>query len=86
MFDGHKIGRYRVLASQPAYDGEKEISSLEVYPCEFLKEESKKGEETKPLRQKLEERGKMYLKLAQRECMNYDGFTTPWPKRHVSIF
>ena len=85
IFDGDRFGRRLIHFSQPAYDGEKEISSLEVYPCEFLKEESKKGEETKPLRQKLEERGKMYFKLAQRGCMDYDGFTSTWPKRHVSL-
>ena len=85
IFNGHKFGRHTIQFAQPAYDGEKEISSLRVYPCEFLTEESKKGEESKPLRQKLEERGKMYFKLAQRECMDYDGFTSTWPKRHVSI-
>ena len=85
IFDGDKVGRRSFSISQPVYDGEKEISSLEVYPCEFLKEESEKGEEIKPLRQKLEERGKMYYKLAQKECMNYNGFTSTWPKRYVSI-
>ena len=84
-FDGKMIGRHVVVFSTPMYDGEREISSFDVYPCEFRKEESRKEEETKPFRQKLEERGKMYFKLSQRQCMDYNGFTKKWPKQHVSI-
>ena len=66
------------------YDGEKEIRTLTVFPCKFWKEESKEEPKTKPLKQKLEERGKMFFKLAQRQCMDYDGTTRSWPKKHVS--
>lgn len=84
-YDGSKIGRRLTSFYQPAYDGEKEITSLNVFPCEFWKEKSKEGEETMPLKQKLEERGKTFFKLAKRQCMDYDGFTHTWPKKHVSI-
>ena len=84
-YDGNKVGRCRRFVDQPPYDGEKEITSLNVVPCEFWKEKSKEGEETRPLKQKLEERGKTFFKLAKRQCMDYDGFTFTWPKKHVSI-
>ncbi len=84
-YDGNKIGRRIQAFYQPVYDGEKEITSLNVFPCEFWKDKSKEGEESKPLRQKLEERGKLFFKLAQRQCMDYDGTTNSWPKKHVSI-
>lgn len=81
-YDGEKIGRRKYSFHQPVYDGEKEITSLIVVPCEFWKEESKEGEEIKPLKKKLEERGKVFFKLAQRQCMDYDGTTNSWPKKH----
>ena len=84
-YDGSRIGRRSDDLIQLAYDGEKEITSLFVVPCEFWKERSKAGEESRPLRKRLEERGKMFFKLAQRHCMNYDGFILTWPKEHVSI-
>ncbi len=84
-YDGNKIGRHIESFAAPVYDGEKEITSLIVVPCEYWKEKSKEGEETKALRQKLEERGKMFFKLAQRQCMNYNGATRSWPKKQMSI-
>ena len=84
-YDGSKIGRVLYPFVQRVFDGEKGITSLTVFPCEFWKEESKEGEETKPLKLKLEERGKVFFKLAQRQCMDYHGTTYSWPKKHVSI-
>ena len=84
-YDGEKFGRKRIHTSQPVYDGEKETASLVVFPCKFLKEEPKEKEKTQPLREKLEKRGKTFFKLAQRQCMDYDGTTQSWPKKHVSI-
>ena len=84
-YDGNKVGRCIEPFTLPVYDGEKEITSLIVVPCEYWKENSKEGEETKTLRQKLEERGKTFFKLAQRQCMNYSGTTHSWPKKQVSI-
>ena len=83
-YDGSQLGRHLKFFIQPVYEGEKEISSLKVFPCEFWKEQSKQGENTKPLKLKLEERGKMFFKLAQRQCMDYDGATYSWPKKQVS--
>ena len=83
-YDGSQLGRHLKIFYQPVYEGEKEISSLEVFPCEFWKEQFKEGENTKPLRLKLEERGKMFFKLAQRQCMDYDGASYSWPKKQVS--
>ena len=83
-YDGSQLGRHLKFFIQPVYEGEKEISSLKVFPCEFWKEESKEGEKNKPLRLKLEERGKMFFKLAQRQCMDYDGASYSWPRKQVS--
>lgn len=83
-YDGNGIGRRLGRFYQSVYDGEKEIRTLTVFPCKFWKEESKEEPKTKPLKQKLEERGKMFFKLAQRQCMDYDGTTRSWPKKHVS--
>ena len=83
-YDGSQLGRHLKFFYQPVYEGEKEISSLKVLPCEFWKEQSKEGENTKPLRLKLEERGRMFFKLAQRQCMDYDGASYSWPKKQVS--
>ena len=84
-YDGDKIGRQIYQLLQPMYDGEKEITSLAVFPCQFWKETPKEGEEDKPLKMKLEERGKMFFKLAQRQCMDYSGTNFTWPKHHVSV-
>ena len=84
-FDGNKIGRGTYEFDQNVYDGEKDITSLTMFPCEFWKDESREGEGTKPLELKLEERGKMFFRLAQRQCMDYNGTTYSWPKKYVSI-
>ena len=81
-YDGDKIGRCKWTILQSVYDGEKEISSLNLFPCKFWKEESK---EAVPLKLKLEERGKMFFKLTQKRCMDYNGTTYRWPRKHVCI-
>ena len=80
-YDGNKLGRRLNSVNQPMYDGEKEISSLVLIPCNFWKEKSKEEDKTKPLKQKLEERGKVFFKLARRQSMDYNGTTYTWPKR-----
>lgn len=85
-FDGNRIGRKCLSVDQPVYDGEKDITSLSVFPCQFWKDKSKDGEDSTPLKKKLEERGKMFFRLTQRQCMDYDGLRQIWPKKHVSVF
>ena len=82
-YDGSQLGRHFKFLIQPVYEGEKEISSLKVFPCESWREESKEGEKTKPLRLKLE-KGEMFFKLAQRHCMDYDGASYSWPRKQMS--
>ena len=84
--DGMNIGRCLYQVDVPAFDGEREISSLIAFPCKYLKEIATEKSETKPLKQKLEERGKLFYRLAQRQCMDYDGITHSMPKKHVSDF
>lgn len=83
-YDGTKFGRRTQSMFQFPYDGENVITSLVVYPCEFWRKGSG-NDETQPLKKKLEGRGKMFFRLAQRQCMDYDGVTGTWPKKHVSI-
>ena len=84
-YDGHMIGRKAAVTELPVYDGEKDITSLGAFPCKFWKEKSEEGEDSRPLKQKLEERGKMFFRLTQRQCMDYEGLRQVWPKKHVSV-
>ena len=84
-YNGTIIRRQSLVKYQSAYDGEKVIASLHVFPCEFWREVSTENKETQPLEKRLEARGKMFFKLAQRQCMDYDGIAYSWPKKYVSI-
>ena len=87
-YDGNRMGRCCSTILQPVFDGEKDITSLVAYPCRFWKEKETLKDEEKQitLKDKLIERGKMFFKLAQGQCMDYDGLVQKWPTKHVSIF
>ena len=76
-YDGAKVGRQSRLAHQYPFDGEKEITSLEAFPCEYSKDATS-------LRKQLERRGEMFFRLTKRQCMSYNGFTISFPRKHVS--
>lgn len=81
-FDGTRIGKRGFTKNQAPFNGEKRISALEVFPCEFWEDNSTE-KAVKSLRESLEERGKMFLKLTSRRCMSFDGLTSTVPRRHV---
>ena len=83
-FDGFRIGKVIFKKPQSPYNGEKRISELEVFPCEFW-EDSPTEKYPKGLKESLVERGKLFLKLTSRRCMNYDGLTMTVPRRHVCV-
>ena len=76
-YNGVNVGRQSRLAHQYPFDGEKEITSLEAFPCEYSKEATS-------LRKHLEERGETFFRLTKRQCMSYIGFTISFPRKHVS--
>ncbi|KAL8859319.1 MAG: hypothetical protein Q9178_004257 [Gyalolechia marmorata] len=81
-FDGFRIGRRSLGARQKSFNGEKRISALEAFPCEYW-EDKKTDTTVKGLRETLEERGKLFFELTSRRCMNYDGLTSSWPRNYV---
>ena len=83
-FDGSLIGRCGMTRTQSPYNGEKRISELEVFPCEFW-EDNPTEKYPNGLKESLIERGKVFLKLTSRRCMNYDGLTASAPRTHVCI-
>ena len=84
-FDGRRMARSSSVRSQSPYNGEKRISALEVFPCEFW-EDKPTERYPKDLQESLIERGKLFLKLTSRRCMHYDGVTSSSPRRHVCAF
>ena len=84
-FDGIFVGRRSLTATQFLYDGEKNITELIVFPCEYWKDEPNEQGIIRPLKQKLESNGGTFFKLCQRQCMDYDGLTVSWPQRHVRM-
>ena len=85
-YDGHTIGRsfFNGYDMDP-YEGERAITELFCFPCDYWKDNTT-DETVKPLRNRLEDRGRMFFRLTSRQCMNYDGYTDTFPKTRVSDF
>lgn len=71
-FDGKNIGPVSRTFQIPRFDGEKAVTSLEVYPLRFVKSNLEKK---KTFRQELIDRGKMFLDVAGVKHMHYNGLT-----------
>jgi hypothetical protein len=82
-YDSIYIGPRNHFAIILPFDGEKEIASLDIFPCEYLREDKHK-ETPDAMRKRLEERGKMFFRLTSKQCMWYDGLTTTFPRHRVS--
>ncbi|KAN0108720.1 hypothetical protein V8E51_008462 [Hyaloscypha variabilis] len=80
-FDGKHLGPMVKTVRIPRYDKEKAVTSLEVFPLRFAEEKfralaSKKGEEpSKTLREKLIERGRLFMDMTGFKHMRYNGVT-----------
>ncbi|KAF2814377.1 P-loop containing nucleoside triphosphate hydrolase protein [Mytilinidion resinicola] len=82
-YDSIYIGPRNHLAIILPFDGEKEIASLDIFPCEYVNMEKHK-ETAEEMRKRLEERGKMFYRLTSKQCMWYDGLTTTFPKHRFT--
>lgn len=82
-YNGELIGRQMIYVFIQPFKGEKDISTLPVVPCDFYERDTP-GEVSKKsisLRQKLVEYGDTFLKLTQRQCVQYSGETFTFPRR-----
>jgi len=68
------------------FSGEKEITSLDVYPCEYLR--FKKGldeGDLKAIKEYFTKRGRLWYGLRRKNrCYSFDGVSTTFPRRSVS--
>lgn len=69
-FDGKVLGPVSRLFEIPRFDGERAITSLEVYPLRFAKTDGGGA-----FRQRLIDRGRMFLDVAGVKHMHYNGLT-----------
>ncbi|KAH8746442.1 hypothetical protein F5882DRAFT_371044 [Hyaloscypha sp. PMI_1271] len=67
-FDGKTLGPVTRLFHIRKFDGEKAVTSLEVYPLQFMPRPEQ-------FRQRLIERGRMFLEVASVKLMYYSGLT-----------
>ena len=83
QYNGKYLGRERDTRDLARYDGEKEIAMLDVFPCQFLNEDTAQ-EGFKSQRTQIEERGKMFWRLTKKQCMHFTGLTATYPQEYVS--
>lgn len=70
------------------FAGEKEIVSLPLYPCEYLRfAEDVTEEDVGQIKDYFVERGKKWLRTRQNpQCYDFDGQTTTLPREQVCLF
>ncbi|MCJ1458205.1 hypothetical protein MMC28_008576 [Mycoblastus sanguinarius] len=81
--NGVAIGRRKTTTVQAPFDGEKQVTALEVFPCSFFRDDPTAKEFTSH-RKRLEDRGKMFFRLTIKQCMNYSGVGLSYPKQNYS--
>lgn len=81
-FDGERLGRRRRTVSIPAFDGEKSILSLPIFPKEHLKYD-KRVHHNMSTEDFLIQRGKMFFEMARRNYREYHGETVTVPRRTI---
>ena len=82
-FDGERCGRRRETYYIPAFDGERPVLSLPIFPKEFLKYE-KRVHQTLSTEDFLIQRGKLFFEMARKNYKEYDGESLTFPRRTVS--
>ena len=82
-FDGTTLGRRQETYEIPAFDGEKEILSLPLFPKEYLKYD-KRVHQTLSTEDYLIGRGKMFVEMARKTYKEYNGENLTFPKMTVS--
>lgn len=83
-FDGERLGRRRDTYSIPAFDGEKPILSLPIFPKEYLKND-KRVHQSMSTEEFLIQRGKLFFEMTKRSYMEYHGENFTFPRRTVSL-
>ncbi|KAJ6263731.1 hypothetical protein Dda_2301 [Drechslerella dactyloides] len=77
-FDGKQLGPVIRDVVIKRFDGEKLVTSLDVYPLRFIKEDVRGNsgkKHRKTLRERLIERGRIFLDVAKVKHMHYNGHT-----------
>lgn len=83
-FNGVTVGRREIIVSIFPFEGEKIISSLKVYPCQYLVEASQaSGPFT--WRERLIKAGQMFFQLTKKSCMDYSGGCLDRERSSVTI-
>ncbi|CAD6593811.1 MAG: hypothetical protein ASARMPREDX12_007682 [Alectoria sarmentosa] len=81
-FDGERLGRCRDTYSIPAFDGEKPILSLPIFPNKYLKHD-KRVHQTLSTEEYLIQRGRLFFEMTKRSYMEHHGETLTSPRRTV---
>lgn len=66
------------------FSGEKAISSLRLFPCKYLRKDMN-GASHEEKKQYLERRGQKWFHLQKKQCRWFNGLSTTWPRRSVSM-
>lgn len=76
-FDGKQLGPVTKRVEIKRFDGEKTVTSLEVYPLRFAEDITRKGdkESKETFREELISRGQKFIDVAAVKHMHYDGIT-----------
>lgn len=71
----------------PRFAGEKEINSLKLYPCEYVRfSDDVDEEDAAMIKQHFVNRGKKWYNLRRKiQSCHFDGFTTTFPRRVVRL-
>lgn len=85
--DSSWVGPLEIGTEVQRFVGEKRIPSLRAFPCEYLRFSDDIAEgEVSTIRQYFVNRGKKWYGLRRKtQCCQFDGFTTTFPRREVSI-
>jgi hypothetical protein len=74
-FDGKSLGPVLKTFSIPRFDGEKAVNSFTVYPLRFAASRGATTTSQPSTRQKLIDRGKMFVHILSQQHMHYSGLT-----------
>lgn len=76
------VGPRSYSYTQSVFSGEKEITSLVVYPLKYMKKD-KHGRDQEQLKADMIERGKLFYELQKKGCWDFQGYTQDIPRRPV---
>ncbi|KAL8806362.1 MAG: hypothetical protein Q9182_001392 [Xanthomendoza sp. 2 TL-2023] len=74
VFDGRVVGRRYESWSIAPFDGEREITSLDIHPCHYWENQEERNDR-QTRREELEARGSKYIQLTSKRYMHHKGET-----------